>query len=720
MAPLAWSQVYSSNTTSQSLRSLYQVSLQSLPNQNKLLNMALRGVSVADALSAIGRQGGFAVVVSDSVTGELSTDLNHITLADALRALAAQHNLQYAVRDGRTLQVFNRSSDAGAELQHSHSDIIPLKHANATVLASLLSSSLFANNAGNANTGGMGGGGAGTTPTNTASGKSIQADFHTNSLIVVGAKEDIDLVKDYVSWMDQPRERKTWRLSHADALDVASLLAAGLFNAGTPSFIVGGNNGGGAGGGSGSGGAGGGAGGGGRQNNGMNLLPSTVRARQETLQEGDGGSTASAGSSSGDSSGSSGSSGGSGGSDITLRATIKEQTTVSIAPTGALIVPDTRLNTLTLLGTATQIALAETMMASLDQPAPQVVIETTLLEITEGSTKELGFRFGLDQGTFQSSHNNVQSSTGSYDGTNAFTNIGLPNSADNPFETLFRFATRRDFGSSYNFFYQINMMMRNGRAKILANPNLITMHDQEAIISIVDEIIRSVTVTLDSDTAAVVGTETNIGEVGVKLAILPKIGANGMINMRIHPSLSTVASVQEDAQGNTITLLSRREALGQNIKLRDGETLIMGGLIQETDVSSVSKYPFLADLPILGALARNSSKSRSRSELLVMITPHIVKDDTTAINAGPGVLPGIQPPKVISSSGMGSQGFAYVAQPMMENNIQDADIPDIIANPTLQHPLPMRPTFLAPSPPASQSVSAAPLTGWQKKRYKPQ
>jgi type II secretory pathway component GspD/PulD (secretin) len=693
--------------------------LSELPNQQKLITLALRGVPLATVLSAIGREGGFGVIVSDVITGELNTDLTKVTILEALQALASQYDLQYTVQNGHTLMVYNRTSDSGVELQRSHSDIIPLQHANASVIARLLNSTIFQQqpSAAASSSSGSSSFNGGSPNSNSSSddgpqgpptGPRITADFRTNSIIVVGRESDVELAKEYAHILDKPRERKTWRLSHSDALDVASLLSSGLFNEGTPALILSGS--GGSSGGSGGGGASSGGGSSGGGNTGIGRLPSTLRVRSESIEEGTGSASATPGQDLDSASGNS----------TTLRATVKQQSTVSIMPTGVLIVPDTRLNTLTLLGTATQLAMAEKMMASLDQPAPQVVIETTLLEVSEGSAKELGFNMGLDQGTFQTSQNNVPS-TGSFGGTTPFTQaVGLANSATNPFEALFRYATRRDYGSSYNFYYQINALIRNNRAKILANPNLITMHDEEAVISIVDEIIKSVTVTLDSASSAVIGSTTNIGEVGVTLSVLPKVGANGFINLRIHPSLSTVSSVQEDSQGNVVTLLSKREAIGQNIKLRDGETLVMGGLIQETDTNSVSKYPFLADLPILGALARNSTRSRQRTELLVLLTPHIVTNDTTAPTPGPGSLPGIQTPKVISSTlgGVGSGGFAYVAQPLMEVSEQsDADIPDIIANPinTSQQ------RQLLGGTPAQASPTASPASnsGWQKRQYTP-
>jgi hypothetical protein len=73
--------------------------------------------------------------------------------------------------------------------------------------------------------------------------------------------------------------------------------------------------------------------------------------------------------------------------------------------------------------------------------------------------------------------------------------------------------------------------------------------------------------------------------------------------------------------------LSRREVVSQNIRLQDGETFVLGGLVQNTNKEAIFKNPALANLPILGALARNSTHNKKRTELVILITPHIINDD---------------------------------------------------------------------------------------------
>jgi type II secretory pathway component GspD/PulD (secretin) len=86
-------------------KSRSQQQLISLPNLQKSVTLALRGVPLATALSAIGREGGFGVVVSDAITGDLNTDLSKVTIEEALQALANQYDLQYTVQGGHTAPV---------------------------------------------------------------------------------------------------------------------------------------------------------------------------------------------------------------------------------------------------------------------------------------------------------------------------------------------------------------------------------------------------------------------------------------------------------------------------------------------------------------------------------------------------------------------------------------------------------------------------------------
>jgi type IV pilus assembly protein PilQ len=168
---------------------------------------------------------------------------------------------------------------------------------------------------------------------------------------------------------------------------------------------------------------------------------------------------------------------------------------------------------------------------------------------------------------------------------------------------------------------RIRALVTQNRAKILANPTVVTDHDHETMINIVDEIVRNTQVQVNNGATT---TTVVIGEAGITLDVLPKIGEDGTVTIRVRPSITSVRDVVTDALGNITTLLSRRDLAAQNIRVRDNDTLVMGGLTNETVNMRTDKLPLVGDLPIIGALFRASTNTRNKTELVLMITPHIL------------------------------------------------------------------------------------------------
>jgi type II secretory pathway component GspD/PulD (secretin) len=412
-------------------------------------------------------------------------------------------------------------------------------------------------------------------------------------------------VEEHLAALDQPRMMKTWRLSQANVLDVATSLASSLFNEGQPGLMLS-------------------AGGSGASpSSGSGPQPSSMRVIAESISEGQGTSQSS------QASGSSGQSGVV--NNLTLRTRVQATQTIQVTPNGPLLIPDTRLNTLTLLGTAEQISMAESMISILDRKVPQLVLEAALIEIREDAANQFGFASGSSSGNFSTGSNNIGSSF-----TNAIGRLS-GNAGDN----IMRFSTNPT-SMHRGVYYQLNALINKNKAKMLANPTIITSSDNEAVISIVDEVIRSVTVTQGSFGGASSKT-FNIGDAGIVLNILPKIGANKTISMRVRPIVTTLASTKTDLNGNVVTLLSKREALAQNVQVKDGETFVLAGLIHNTNTEAVLSNPLFASLPILGALARNTTSSKHRSEFVILITPHIVNDESDLASNSLKLPGGIQP-----------------------------------------------------------------------------
>ncbi len=175
---------------------------------------------------------------------------------------------------------------------------------------------------------------------------------------------------------------------------------------------------------------------------------------------------------------------------------------------------------------------------------------------------------------------------------------------------------------------RLQMLLQTNKAKLIANPSLVVVDNTEALITIANEVIHKVTSTVS---LGVVTTNVELAKAGIFLNVLPRVTEDGFIRLRLRPQVSTpIGGPQTFGQGNnqtTVTLLSVRDVITQEVRIKDGQTLVIGGLFTEIEQAQLSKVPYLAEAPVLGALFRTTLKGRNRSELMLMITPKLVEED---------------------------------------------------------------------------------------------
>jgi type IV pilus assembly protein PilQ len=288
---------------------------------------------------------------------------------------------------------------------------------------------------------------------------------------------------------------------------------------------------------------------------------------------------------------------------LVLRSNVKQEEMLMVNPTGAIIIPDARLNSLTVLGTAQQLDRVAQFLPTLDRPLPQIAFEVAVMELTDVNTRTMETALNGQLGEVSGGFNLGGGGRSVLD----YTNNPIVNSNDLAFA--------------------VEALIQKNRIRLLANPSMTTLHDHEAIINIVDEVIQGFeqVVDLNGNNVALV---PRLGNAGIILNLLPKLGPNGVINLRISP---TVSFPQPSPFNDGVTLISRREILAQNVNLKDGQSFVLGGLIQDLDSTTVSKLPFLGDLPIVGALLRSTRNDSRRSELLITITPHLLTPGQAAL-----------------------------------------------------------------------------------------
>jgi type IV pilus assembly protein PilQ len=207
--------------------------------------------------------------------------------------------------------------------------------------------------------------------------------------------------------------------------------------------------------------------------------------------------------------------------------------------------------------------------------------------------------------------------------TTSFTQ-GQPATATFGLPSLFQFPKR--------LLTALQAQITSGNAKILTDPTLVVQEGETATVNLTQEVvgnIRSETESSENVTTRTVTAE--IREAGLILEIaISRIDDNGFISLAVNPRVTSIGGQQDLSVGNDtnrIALLNVRQLASGQIRLRDGQTLILSGIIQESDRTTVSKVPILGDIPILGALFRSTNRQNQRQEVIVLLTPQIIQDN---------------------------------------------------------------------------------------------
>ncbi|GET43758.1 AMIN domain-containing protein [Microseira wollei] len=203
-------------------------------------------------------------------------------------------------------------------------------------------------------------------------------------------------------------------------------------------------------------------------------------------------------------------------------------------------------------------------------------------------------------------------------------NVGQPGSITTALPSLFQFPTR--------FLSLLQAQITNNNAKILTDPTLLIQEGETASVNLGQEVVTNRIIQRENTNAGQTVTErVEKGNAGLTLQIqVSRIDDNGFITMTVNPSITAPSGVANIAGGSQITLLARRDLQSGQIRIRDGQTLILSGIIQDSDRTSITKVPILGDIPILGALFRRTERSNARQEVIVLLTPQVLDDASGA------------------------------------------------------------------------------------------
>ena len=270
--------------------------------------------------------------------------------------------------------------------------------------------------------------------------------------------------------------------------------------------------------------------------------------------------------------------------------------------------------------------------------AQQVTLRVRIAEVSRSTLNQLGLNFDVaaNPGSFT-----VGLITGSFLGssaasalTSSIAGTGTSTSTNNFGQASAGIATHR-----VNANLLLNALQSEGLVTTLAEPNLTTISGQTASFLAGGEVPIPVPQALGV-------TTIDYKNYGVRLSFTPTLLPGERIAMRVHPSVSEISSANAvSIAGTTVPSFVERDAQS-NVEMASGQTLAIAGLFQRTDQNDISKFPFLGDVPILGALFRSTSYQHNETELVILVTPYITKPVSDP-DAFP--LPG-QPPAYVNAS----------------------------------------------------------------------
>jgi type II secretory pathway component GspD/PulD (secretin) len=277
---------------------------------------------------------------------------------------------------------------------------------------------------------------------------------------------------------------------------------------------------------------------------------------------------------------------------------------------GAIVIPDTRTNSVLVAGLKEDILLAQNAIMYLDKQLSQVVIEVSLVELTKENTSDLGL---------------------SLSGSGSYADMGFNNTTRNALHGLGSDAGQTVFGynSALNqgrdIYARLNALIQNNKAKLLANPVIVALDNSESLIKITDQVVSKMEVIVTQTSTTY---DVTLADVGIVLNILPKIGSDGNITMRIRPSITTpLAEKAVGTFGAYVTPISTREVIIQDVRIKTGDTLAIAGLLKESDLEKIGKLPIMSDIPVFGKLFQNKEFDHTKTELVILITPRIIDDN---------------------------------------------------------------------------------------------
>ena len=322
-----------------------------------------------------------------------------------------------------------------------------------------------------------------------------------------------------------------------------------------------------------------------------------------------------------------------------LAELIKSQGGTLLSPRGSVAV-DARTNVLLLQDTADKLADIRRLVGTLDIPVRQVLIEARIVIVNDDFTRELGVRAGVT-GTKQNGNDGVYVTSGSLESTDtslssALENLRNGNATPYPIDVPTGGAANQRYninlpvaspagrlafmvlGSDYIVDLELSAAQAEGRGEIISSPRVITANQREASIEQGVEIPYQ-------ESASSGATTIQFKKAVLSLKVTPQITPDNRIILDLNVKKDSVGAVIVGSGGVNVPSIDTREITTQ-VLVNDGQTVVLGGILETERRETEKKVPYLGDIPGLGILFKQKSKTNNKDELLIFVTPKILRE----------------------------------------------------------------------------------------------
>ena len=273
------------------------------------------------------------------------------------------------------------------------------------------------------------------------------------------------------------------------------------------------------------------------------------------------------------------------------------------------VTPDKGSNSLVIMASPNDYNNLVQVIKKLDLRSKQVFVQVLIAEVSLDKSRELGLQGGvIGAGVL----NRYLTVAGLYDPLGTLSTIATAVTAAGS-------AAPAITPSPVNITAVLKALDKNGLVNILSTPNILTSDNKEAEINVGENVPFQGSSTLSSGISQ---TSIERKDIGINLKIKPQISEGDYIRMDINQEISAV----KNDKGQAVDLVTTKRSAKTSIVVKDKETVVIGGLIQDQEGETVSKVPFLGDIPLLGWFFKTKVKTHQKTNLMILLTPHIIKD----------------------------------------------------------------------------------------------